>query len=35
MRAWMRVIWTCWHTNTSYDVNRHGAEQRLAKQNAA
>jgi transposase len=30
MRAWMRVIWACWHTNTAYDPARHGAEQRLA-----
>lgn len=29
MRAWMRVIWACWHTNTTYDPNLHGAEQRL------
>jgi hypothetical protein len=29
MRAWMRVIWACWHTNTAYDPTRHGAEQRL------
>ena len=29
-RAWMRVIWACWHTNTVYDPTRHGAEQRLA-----
>jgi transposase len=29
-RAWMRVIWACWHTNTPYDPTRHGAEQRLA-----
>lgn len=29
MRAWMRVIWACWHTNTTYDPTRHGAEQRL------
>ncbi len=29
MRAWMHVIWACWHTNTTYDPNLHGAEQRL------
>lgn len=29
-RAWMRVIWACWHTNTPYDPTQHGAEQRLA-----
>jgi transposase len=28
-RAWMRVIWACWHTNTPYDPTRHGAAQRL------
>jgi transposase len=30
MRAWMRVIWACWHTNTTYDPTRHGAQRRLA-----
>jgi hypothetical protein len=29
-RAWLRVIWTCWHTNTPYDPAKHRAEQRLA-----
>ena len=29
-RAWMRVIWACWTTNTTYDPVRHRAEQRLA-----
>lgn len=29
-RAWMRVIWACWTTNTPYDPTRHRAEQRLA-----
>lgn len=28
-RAWMRVIWACWTTNTAYDPIRHRAEQRL------
>lgn len=28
-RAWMRVIWACWTTNTPYDPIRHRAEQRL------
>lgn len=32
MRAWMRVMWACWHTNTPYDPARHGAERRLAEQ---
>jgi transposase len=30
MRAWTRVIWTCWHTGVAYDPTRHGAELRLA-----
>jgi transposase len=29
-RAWTRVLWACWHTNTPYDPHRHRAEQRLA-----
>jgi transposase len=29
-RAWLRVIWGCWHTNTPYDPAKHRAEQRLA-----
>jgi transposase len=29
-RAWMRVIWACWHTNTPYDPTHHRAEQRHA-----
>ncbi|WP_334144049.1 IS110 family transposase [Rhabdothermincola sp.] len=29
MRAWMRVIWSCWHTNTAYDPTLHGAQRRL------
>lgn len=28
-RAWMRVIWACWQTNTTYNPTRHGAEQQL------
>jgi hypothetical protein len=28
-RAWLRVIWACWHTNTPYDSCAHLAEQRL------
>lgn len=28
-RAWIRVIWRCWHDNTPYDPNQHGASQRL------
>jgi Transposase/Transposase IS116/IS110/IS902 family len=29
MRAWLRVIWACWTTNTAYDPARHGAERSL------
>jgi transposase len=29
-RAWLRVIWACWHTNMAYDPAKHRAEQRLA-----
>jgi transposase len=29
-RAWLRIIWACWHTNTPYDPTKHRAEQRLA-----
>ncbi len=29
-RAWLRVIWVCWHTNTAYDPARHHAETRHA-----
>jgi transposase len=25
-RGWLRVIWTCWHTDTIYDPTRHGGE---------
>jgi transposase len=28
-RAWIRVIWACWHTSTPYDPAAHKAEQRL------
>lgn len=28
-RAWIRVIWACWHTNTPYQPARHRAEQHL------
>ena len=26
-RAWLRVIWACWHSGTPYDPARHRAEQ--------
>ena len=29
-RAWLRVIWACWHTGIPYDPHAHLAEQRLA-----
>jgi transposase len=29
-RAWLRVMWACWHTDTAYDLAKHRAEQRLA-----
>lgn len=31
MRAWMRVLWACWHNGTIYDPVNHGAERRLAE----
>jgi hypothetical protein len=31
-RAWINIIWKCWTTNTPYDPDRHGALQRLLKQ---
>jgi len=30
MRAWLRVIWSCWHSHIPYDPARHGSELRLA-----
>lgn len=30
MRAWIRVIWACWHSATPYDPAHHGGERRLA-----
>lgn len=29
MRAWMRVIWACWTSDTAYDPEIHGSERRL------
>lgn len=29
-RGWVRIIWTCWTTDTAYDPARHRGEQRLA-----
>ena len=31
-RAWIDIIWACWTTNTPYDPDRHGALQRILKQ---
>jgi transposase len=33
-RAWIRVIWRCWHDGTPYDPARHGAAAALAEQSA-
>lgn len=30
MRAWLRVMWACWHSDVAYDPTLHGAERRLA-----
>ncbi len=30
MRAWLRVMWACWHTETRYNPAFHGGERRLA-----
>ncbi len=32
MRAWVRVMWACWHTDIAYDPVNHGGERRLAQQ---
>lgn len=32
MRAWMRVMWACWHSDVAYNPVNHGAERRLAEQ---
>ncbi|MDQ6898649.1 MAG: transposase [Candidatus Dormibacteraeota bacterium] len=29
-RAWLRVIWTCWHKEVAYNPTLHGAERRVA-----
>jgi transposase len=28
-RAWLRVMWACWHTGQAYNPNLHGGEKRL------
>lgn len=35
MRAWLRVMWACWHADTPYQVNHHRAERRLTDQATA
>ncbi len=32
MRAWLRVIWACWHSGVAYDPRRHRARHRLVKE---
>jgi transposase len=34
-RAWVDIIWACWTTHTPYDPDRHGALQRILKQDQA
>jgi transposase len=29
-RAWLRVIWACWHSGEAYDPSRHGGLMRLS-----
>ena len=29
MRAWLRVIWACWHSDQPYDITRHGNASKL------
>ena len=31
-RAWIRVLWTCWQTNTPYDPTKHGNLNQLQTQ---
>jgi transposase len=31
-RAWIRIMWACWHTNTAYNPQLHSAEQKLLTQ---
>jgi transposase len=35
MRAWLRVLWACWHTRTPYHLTRHRAEHHLRSLPAA
>jgi transposase len=31
MRAWLRVMWVCWHSESVYDPTIHGGERRVAQ----
>ena len=33
-RAWIYVIWRCWHDGTAYDPAKHNALQRILNQQA-
>lgn len=32
MRAWLRVMWSCWHAGTPYDPAKNKGEVRRAKE---
>ena len=34
-RAWLHIIWHCWHDNLAYDPNKHRALQRILAQREA
>ena len=34
-RAWLHIIWHCWHDNIAYDPNKHRALQRILAQREA
>jgi len=34
-RAWIRILWHCWHSGTPYNPSAHGGAQRLASEAAA
>ncbi|MGO8966052.1 MAG: IS110 family transposase [Mycobacterium sp.] len=34
-RAWLHIIWHCWHDNLAYDPTKHHALQRILAQNEA
>lgn len=35
MRAWLRVMWACWHSETPYNPELHGGERRVREEIAA